>query len=508
MAALRASKDQLEIILQGVADGITVQDRSGALVYANPSAARMIGYPDPEALLAAPPAELIQRFEFRDEAGQIIPLSVLPGRRALQGEYPPPLTMRFIHLETGEQRWSRVGATPIFTEEGEVSHAINVFHDVTERTYAAQRLAESERRYRSLFYDNPDGVFYVDVEGRFVSVNMALERLSGYRMEELVDHSFVPLIVPADLPRAMDAFHQLLQGHPNSMEIGLLHKAGHRVEIYVTSIPVMVEGKTTGVFGVAKDITARKQAEAERDRLFQETQEAVRLREMVLSIASHELRSPLTTILGYAQLLQRKGLHQEEVGSPRVQRALQVISEQTDRLNKLIGTLMDFSHLQTGRLTIERSRLDLAELLRSHVEQNKPLRQRHALEVYLPEAPLWIKGNALRLEQVLQNLIDNAIKYSPHGGTIQLHLAQEGAQARLTVSDRGIGIPANSLPHLFDSFYRADNVEQVSVEGLGLGLYLVKQTITLHDGTISVQSEEGLGSTFTIHLPLVQESAE
>ncbi|HEX5692307.1 MAG TPA: HAMP domain-containing sensor histidine kinase, partial [Roseiflexaceae bacterium] len=232
-----------------------------------------------------------------------------------------------------------------------------------------------------------------------------------------------------------------------------------------------------------------------------EAEEAVRLRDMFLSIASHELKTPLTSLLGNAQLLQRRAKH-EGGFSERNGRAIDVIADQAARLNKMIAALLDVSRIETGQLTIERTPLDLGALVRRVVGEIQPTTDQHTIALSMDDEPLWIDGDELRLEQVVHNLVGNAIKYSPQGGPIDVRLERQEAYASVTVRDQGLGIPAAAVPQLFQRFFRANNVDDQHIPGMGIGLFVVNEIVSLHAGTIEVKSREGAGSTFTLCLPL------
>ncbi len=172
----------------------------------------------------------------------------------------------------------------------------------------------------------------------------------------------------------------------------------------------------------------------------------------------------------------------------------------------MIMTLLDISRIETGQLSIDRAPLNLSVLVRPVVVEVQPTLDRHTVECVAPNIPLMIEGDALRLEQVIQNLVQNAMKYSPAGGTVHVQLEQRGIQACMAVQDEGIGIPLAALPQLFQRFYRAKNVEEQHISGMGIGLYIVEEIVSLHGGTVDVQSTEGKGSTFTICLPLLEQS--
>lgn len=240
-------------------------------------------------------------------------------------------------------------------------------------------------------------------------------------------------------------------------------------------------------------------AEEQRARVAAEA--AVRLREQFLSIASHELRTPLTSVLGYAQHFQRRAAHDGTL-SDRDQRSLQQIITHAERLNRMIMTILDVSRIDQGRLQLEHAPLEITALVRETIMAIQGTAP-HQFNVTTLDSPLWVDGDALRLEQVLHNVLGNAIKYSPRGGTVTVALMATANNVQLVVRDEGIGIPAADLPYIFERFYRAGNVSADTISGVGIGLFVVQEIVNLHGGTIAVESEEGVGSSFTITLPRI-----
>lgn len=252
---------------------------------------------------------------------------------------------------------------------------------------------------------------------------------------------------------------------------------------------------------LAQELADRAALALENARLYSEAQEAVQMRDTFLSIASHELRTPLTILLGQAQLLERR-LRAGQQLDPRSERSITTVINQAGRLNKLVSALLDVSRLESGQLQLEVAPLDLRALLKQLVEGIRVDLTQHRLNLYAPDEPVVIPGDELRLEQVLQNLIQNAIKYSPSGGTIEVHLGRRGTHAIVSIRDEGIGIPAADLPGLFSRFFRAGNVARKNIGGVGIGLFIVREIVQLHGGHIEVESVEDLGSTFTVSLPM------
>jgi signal transduction histidine kinase len=293
-------------------------------------------------------------------------------------------------------------------------------------------------------------------------------------------------------------------------------------ELDVTSyllVPLRVGERTFGVlsfgrgnaqqpFGpehlpLTQELAHRAAIAVENARLYRAAQDAIQLREQFLSVAAHELKTPLTTLKGYAELLQRR-VTREGTFSQRDTRALQTVVEHAHRLDTLIAMLLDVSRLEAGRLRIGREVVDLHTLTGRVITEMQLMAEQHPIELTGRDEPLTVIGDELRLEQVLNNLIGNAIKYSPAGGPITVDLEQQDGMACVSVSDRGMGIPTHALPHLFERFYRADNVDERHISGMGIGLYVVKEIVTLHAGRVTVESAEGQGSTFRVSLPLAQ----
>jgi signal transduction histidine kinase len=256
----------------------------------------------------------------------------------------------------------------------------------------------------------------------------------------------------------------------------------------------------------AEEVARRAALALDNARLYQEAHDAVRMRDQFLSIAAHELRTPLTVLLGNAQAMRRRALREGTLPE-RELRAAQVIAEQAKRLSKMVAMLLDISRLELGKLTIERAPIDLCALVKRVVEETQPSLVTHTVECVIPDESIIIEGDELRLEQVLQNLIGNGLKYSINGGPVRVQVERRGRMACITVTDQGIGIPAADMPRLFERFYRAGNTDERHIGGMGIGLYIVKEIVSLHGGNIEATSVQGSGSTFIVRLPLAHQPA-
>jgi signal transduction histidine kinase len=283
-------------------------------------------------------------------------------------------------------------------------------------------------------------------------------------------------------------------------------------------VPLIARNRTLGVItlvsaesghryspsdlAVAEDLGRRAATAVDNARLYREAQEALRLREEFLSIASHELKTPLTALHLQVQVLKRAiaTVPWETPGVERLLETLEAAQRQVKRLTKLINDLLDVSRIAGGRLELERSEVDLWTVVRDAAarfeEEVRSAGSELTVESDAPVLGIW---DRFRLDQVVTNLLSNAIKYG-EGRPIEVRVCSDGATARLTVRDRGTGIAPEHLPRIFDRFERAASSGQPS--GLGLGLYICRQLVEAHEGTIRVTSCPGVGSTFEVELPL------
>jgi PAS domain S-box-containing protein len=384
--------------------------------------------------------------------------------------------------------------------------------EIVERKAAEELLRRREQELTDFFENAIVAMHWVESDGLILWANRAELKLLGYTREEYFGHHIAEF--HADPMMIGDILARLKRGEElNDYEAPLRCKDGSIRYVLISSNVQWEDGKFIHTRCFTRDITERKQAEQERELLLArervaraEAQEAVRLRDVFLTVAAHELKTPLTSLLGNAQLLQRRSQRDgsiTELGAKN----MRLIVEQAQRLNKMILGLLDVSRIEAGRFSIERAPVDLAALVGRVVEEFQPTLVNHTLHFQIPSGALIIDGDEMRLEQVVQNLLTNAVKYSPHGGPIVVQVEQHAQQAHLLVTDMGIGIPVCDQPDLFQRFYRASNAQTQYMSGMGIGLSVVKEIVTLHGGTVAVESSEGQGSTFAVYLPLGAEHA-
>jgi len=372
-------------------------------------------------------------------------------------------------------------------------------------TSIAPYAAYLEENLEDLYEHAPCGYVSTLLDGTFARVNHTFLRWTGYQRDELLaGKGFQDLLTVAGRIYYETHYAPMLrmQGFVNEIAFDLVCRDGRRLPVLLNTVQKQdASGAPLLYRTTIFDARERRQYERELQLARRKAEQALALRDQFLSLASHELKTPLTTVIGYIDLLQRRA-GKDNTLSERDRRTLQLIADQTQRLNKMIMSLFDISRIETGQLSIERAPVDVCALVKRVVDDVQVTLVERPIEVLCPDDPLIIQGDNLRLEQVFQNLLQNAVKYSPRNASIGVVVRQHEGWIRVAVQDRGIGVPQADLPHLFERFYRADNVGLAKIGGLGIGLYVVKQIVELHGGEVMVESVEGKGSTFTVSLPL------
>ena len=401
----------------------------------------------------------------------------------------------------GEERTWSVTWFPVAVP-GRAPHAVCAFaSDVTERKRQDDRLRTREERFRRLAEAMSDILFTLDPQLIPSDGSARWSAFTGQVEEELRSERWLEAVHPDDREKVRsDLQTAACQGTSSRTAYRLRYHDGSYRHVESFAVPIRdPRGTIREWVGVTTDVTERVRAEQARERALTEAQEAVQVREDFLSIAAHELKTPLTPLSARLDMIQRRVEAGQPVDLASVQKARAALS----RLTFLIGDLLDVTRIRSARLTTAQEPVPLSELVREVADSFREQAPLHRFEVELPGNPMWVKGERSRLLQVFDNLLDNAIKFSPEGGRIGIVLRAEGDQAHLSVSDEGIGIPAQDHADLFDRFFRAHNVSTRSYGGLGLGLYISREIVELHGGRIWLESEVGRGTTFHVTLPLM-----
>jgi two-component system CheB/CheR fusion protein len=350
-----------------------------------------------------------------------------------------------------------------------------------------------------VFMDGADPIMIEDLEGCIIDLNTEAERAYGWERTELVGRHGTALVPPEFLQQFREIRQQCRNGQPvRNIESARQDRHGRVHPILLTlSLLTDEDGQPLGVATISKDIQAQKDAE-------REALEAAKKRDEFLAMLSHELRNPLGAVLNATQVLTHQGIESEAA-----RLACEVVSRQARQMARLLDDLLDVARVTQGKIDIRKEVVDLSELVGDAVEaiRARVNERGHKLEAVVKDKPLWVEGDPSRLLQIQENLLANAVKYTPRGGCITLSLARDGEQAVIRVIDNGQGIAPDMLHSIFDLFFQADRTLARGEGGMGVGLNLVRILVDLHGGTISARSEGlGKGSTFEVRLPLTSKT--
>lgn len=357
------------------------------------------------------------------------------------------------------------------------------------RASAEEAQRRSDAELRAVVDNSPAAIYVKDLEGRYRLVNRCFAEAVGHPIESLTGKTDAD-IWPADIARTNAALEEsvLSTGHSVRGEQLIPRSEGNATFLALKFPLRRASGDSYAICGVLTDISERKELE--------------QLKDDLVSMVSHELRTPLTSLRGFAELMLNRDFDQV-----RQREFLGIIHNEAVRLNGLINDFLDLQRMESGRPCYEFRTLDLAPLLRETQDVMSGQCERHSLRFDLPPGPLWVRGDPERLRQALDNLVGNAIKFSPAGGEVAVCVSMAGGMARVAVQDQGIGIPQNAHAQLFRKFSRMQHRDTAQIRGTGLGLALVKEIVHAHGGQVAVESEPGKGSTFSFTLPLAAAPA-
>jgi PAS domain S-box-containing protein len=357
-----------------------------------------------------------------------------------------------------------------------------------------------------------DAIISKTLDGIVVSWNPAAEHMFGYSAAEIVGQSIVTIIPPERLHEEDEILGRLRRGDViDHFETERVRKDGQRIPISLTISPIRrADGAIIGASKIARDISEKKRIEQERDLLLLREQEARaeaeaanRAKDDFLAVLSHELRTPLATIVTGARVLRNITRHDETANRTR-----EAIERQASHLSAMLDDLLDFKRIVSRTIVLDPRPCDLGEVVRECITALKETGRfkDHALAVDLK--PVQVNADVVRLNQVLVNLIGNALKYTPPGGSIHVSVKDEGTDAVVRVEDTGIGVDADALSRIFDLFVQGDTLTGRVRSGLGVGLAVVRHLVELHGGMVQASSGgRGKGSTFTVRLPRLEGSA-
>jgi PAS domain S-box-containing protein len=543
----RALSTRLEIVLEGVTDGITVQDRDGKVVFANSAAARLCGFDGVDELLEATAESIVERFELLDDVGRPFKAEDLPGRRVLRGEKSASALIYVHHKRTGAHWWSQIRAGAVLGSDGKPELAVNIWHDVTTEHRGerdSRYVAEATTALNASVL--PDEILaaltrvlvpgLADWASIYLLEHDRLRNVASFHSDAAkqalvtdYDRKFSPDLTKPGIWNVVHSGRPELQNDipdsfaaqdaPDPEQVALIRSIGLKSSALA---PILLGSEVLGVISIVSaesdrrydashldllmELGKRAGVALERAELFRAAraaakiaEEASRAKDEFLATVSHELRTPLNAILGWSTLLK------DRVTEPALTKPLQSIHRNAQAQVRIIEDILDVSRVITGKFRIDPRPVDLVEIARQATDVVRPSALAKAVELVLDfEHDFFLLvADADRLQQVIWNLLSNAIKFTPSGGTVALSIRQSGSHVVLRVSDTGKGIDPAFLPYVFDRFRQADPSTTRHVGGLGLGLALVRHIVELHGGTVEAASG-GLnqGATFSIELPI------
>jgi PAS domain S-box-containing protein len=396
-------------------------------------------------------------------------------------------------VKGGEERMTVLSAD-IVMFDGEAC-ILSALTDITDRTRAEAALRESERRFMVAFHANPLPMSITSLrDHRHLEVNEAAVRHSGYSREEMLGHSKPQLgfwVTAEQRERMLRLLHS--EGRARDLEVTFRTRGGEERQLLVNSEVITFEDEPA-VLSVSLDITERKQHE-------ESLRAANRAKDEFLAMLGHELRNPLGTLTNAVAVLERLP------GDETLRHVVAIIGRQTGHLARLVDDLLDVARVTAGKIELQRRPVELRALAGRCLDALAQAGRTERHTVVLEGLPVHVDGDAARLEQVLNNLVDNALKYTPASGRVTITTERAGETAVLRVRDTGEGIRTDLLAHVFDLFVQEPQSLARSRGGLGLGLALVKRLVELHGGSVAVWSAgPGQGSEFTVRLPAVAPS--
>ena len=409
-------------------------------------------------------------------------------------------------------------STPIVSSQGEIVGTFANYYeqprdpsvqdiavvDVLTRTVALAieraRAQSDQARLAAIVTSSDDAIISKDLDGVIMSWNRGAQQLFGYTAEEAIGKPVTMLIPDDHLDEEPQILRRIRSGESvDHYETVRRRKDGTLIDISLTVSPLRdAAGRIIGASKIARDITQRKRAE-------DELRESDRRKTEFLATLAHELRNPLAPIRNAVQVLRRTGGSGENVLP-----ATEMMERQVGHMVRLVDDLLDVSRISHGRIELRRERIELGSVIHHAVEAVRPLAECSGVDLIVttPPQPMYLNADATRLAQVLENLLNNACKFTGQSGRIWLSVEQEGEHAVIRVRDAGIGIATDQLTRIFDMFTQVDTSLERPVSGLGIGLSLVKGLVEMHGGTVEAHSAGvGHGSEFTVRLPLAREAS-
>ncbi|WP_448266609.1 ATP-binding protein [Nostoc sp. DSM 114159] len=487
------AKAHLETVIAGIQDQFFVLDREWRYSFVNQQVAEVVGIPK-EELLGKIVWEVfpdVVKSKFDTEVHRAIAQNTV---------------VQFEYFYPAWQRWFENRVYPF-------AEGVSIFvTDISDRKQAEKALQESEEKFRNMADNAPFMVWVTDTNSYCTYLSQSWYDFTGQSEEMSLGFGWLNAVHPEDYNDVRNIFLEASSSYSAfRLEYRLRRKDGkYRSCIDAANPWFGVDGEFKGYIGSVIDITERKVAEAERDRLLEleqaartEAERANRIKDEFLAVLSHELRSPLNPILGWARLLQTR-----EFDAAAIKKAIATIERNAQLQAQLIEDLLDVSRILQGKLNLKMLPVNLVLVIEAGLETVRLAAEAKNIQIQtmLDASFGQVLGDSGRLQQVIWNLLSNAVKFTPEGGKIDIQLEYVDAEAQITVSDTGKGISPEFLPYVFEYFRQADGTTTRKFGGLGLGLAIVRHLTELHGGTIQAESlGEGQGAIFRVRLPLIKK---
>jgi PAS domain S-box-containing protein len=409
--------------------------------------------------------------------------------RILEGEIDIWQTEKRFLAPDGAVVWAIANMSFIRDDAGRPLFWLGQFQDITDRKIQEEQLRKERDFSASLIASMQDGVYVMSPEGEVLEVNARICALTGYSREELVGATPpFPFWPEDDHPALAAGLREALASSCGAeRDVVVKRRDGTLLPVIASMAPLSDGDRITAFVATVKDVSERRRLE--------------QMRHEFAALASHELRTPLTSVVGYLE-----AVTEGEAGplEPEQARLLAVAERNAKHLARLVEDVLDVTRADAGQLNIERQPLDLGALAEDRLEAARPSAETGGLELVLEAGdPVGVVGDRRRLSQVMDNLLANAIKFTPGGGRVTVRASAAGAEAVIEVADTGIGMSAAEQERLFERFYRAEGALARQIRGTGLGLAIAREIVLAHGGTITCASAEGAGTTFRVVLPAV-----
>jgi PAS domain S-box-containing protein len=507
-AALLEAQEREAGLFEGVPVKIAVLDRNFRLLRCNHLMQQWIhetcGLEDP-ALPGLPALDIMPQ-EFRPDWKRILRRVLVEGRGFEQPR---------VHQTVGETDYfHRVRLHPLADDSGNVRGALLLYDDVTEYVRLERRLAETTDYLNLLIESLNDGFYALDPQGRFSFCNQAfLEMLGMSGSDELLQKEPTDIVMPGETPKISRMLQRRQRGEKVFFETALKRLDGSPLSVQISSAPLFRSGKFMGIVGIAHDLSERRRLEAMVEQTHQDLEKAYeelsvldKMKSDFIAIASHELRTPLSIIKGYSDAFQYGELG--DLSSFQMDK-IKIMNSRADQMTKIINDLLDVTRLEEGRMVGQKWPAPVEGLIVNAVSEYKGRAANggqelcYSIEENLPP----VSVDVWRVHQVMENLIGNALKFTPEGGSIEVaaRSSSDPGMVEIEVRDTGPGIPEHEQKRLFTMFYQIETDSTRSTGGLGLGLVISKGIVEGHGGRIWVESETKKGSSFKFTLPIYRE---